>query len=138
MKAIQKEGKALGMKDTAMPDKKKEDKKQDESKAEKLKKMKEEQIKKLMELEEDEQNAESDDKADEEEPDLAAMDEEEFETYRLKKFGQRAINNEDEIKKRLHEVRQNFYNRLESKKLIKKHGKVPFTEHLCVTNPNKI
>lgn len=66
------------------------------------------------------------------------MDETEFETYRLKKFGQKAINNEDEIRKRLHEVRQNFYNRLESKKLIKKHGKVPFTEHLCVTNPKKI
>lgn len=42
------------MKDTAMPDKKKEDKLQGDSKAEKLKKMKEEQIKKLMELEEDE------------------------------------------------------------------------------------
>ena len=33
------------------------------------------------------------------------MDDKDFEKYRLKKFGQTAINNEDEIKKRLHEVR---------------------------------
>jgi hypothetical protein len=65
------------------------------------------------------------------------MGENEFEKYKLKKFGQVAINNEEQIQKRLHEVRQNFYNRLESKRLIKKHGKVPFTEHLCVTNPKK-
>lgn len=38
------------------------------------------------------------------------------------------------MKTRLHEVRQNFYNRLESKKLIKKFGKIPFTEHLSVTH----
>ena len=43
---------------------------------------------------------------------------------------------EERIKERLHEIQQNFYNRLESKKLIKKHGKIPFTEHLCLTHKN--
>jgi len=62
------------------------------------------------------------------------MSEEEFEKVKLERFGQRSIMDEDRIKERLHEVQQNFYNRLESKRLIKKHGKVPFTEHLCVTN----
>lgn len=42
----------------------------------------------------------------------------------------------EEIKNRLHEVKQNFYNRLESKKLIKKHGRIPFTEHMTITNGN--
>jgi rRNA-processing protein EBP2 len=42
----------------------------------------------------------------------------------------------EQIEKRLHEVKQNFYNRLESKKLIKKHGRIPFTEHMTITNGN--
>ena len=54
------------------------------------------------------------------------------------KFGQREINNVPEIKQRLHEVRQNFFNRLESKKFIKKYGKIPFTEHMTINNPNPI
>lgn len=36
------------------------------------------------------------------------------------KFGLKAINNENDILKRLEEVKKNFYNRLESSKLIKK------------------
>lgn len=52
LKAIKKEAKALGMKDTKLPsDEKLEEKKSNKSKEEKVKKMKEEQIKKLMELE---------------------------------------------------------------------------------------
>ena len=34
---------------------------------------------------------------------------------------------------RLREIQLNFYNRLESKKLIKKQGKVPFTEHMTIS-----
>lgn len=66
--------------------------------------------------------------------DLSKLTEKEFADLKYKKFGQRAVNNVEQIKTRLHEVRQNFYNRLESKKLIKKFGKIPFTEHLSVTN----
>ena len=43
-----------------------------------------------------------------------------------------------QLKKRLHEVKQSFYNRLESKKLIKKSGRIPFTEHMTITNPKPI
>lgn len=35
-------------------------------------------------------------------------------------------------------MKQNFYNRLESKKLIRKAGRIPFTEHMSVTNENPI
>jgi len=52
-----------------------------------------------------------------------------------KKFGLKAINNEAQMLKRLTEVEINFYNRLESKRLIKKQGKVPFTEHMTLTCP---
>jgi hypothetical protein len=31
-------------------------------------------------------------------------------------------------------MRANFYNRLESKKIIKKQGRIPFTEHMTITN----
>ena len=51
---------------------------------------------------------------------------------------QRPIMNKERIQKRLHEVKQSFYNRLESRKLIKKQGKVPFTEHMTMTNQNPI
>jgi hypothetical protein len=34
--------------------------------------------------------------------------------------------------KRLNEVEKNFYNRLESARLIKKQGHIPFTEHMTV------
>lgn len=40
--------------------------------------------------------------------------------------------------KRLQEVGTNFYNRLESSKLIKKQGRVPFTEHMTLTNPEPL
>ena len=36
------------------------------------------------------------------------------------------------------EVKLNFYNRLESKKLIKKQGHVPFTEHMAISNTETI
>ena len=34
---------------------------------------------------------------------------------------------------RLSEMKANFYNRLEYAKLIKKTGKIPFTEHMTVS-----
>ena len=34
---------------------------------------------------------------------------------------------------RLKEIQANFYNRLESAKLIKRQGKIPFTEHMTVS-----
>ena len=49
------------------------------------------------------------------------------------KFGQKAINDEAGMLRRLQEIQLNFYNRLESKKLIKKQGKVPFTEHMTIS-----
>jgi hypothetical protein len=64
------------------------------------------------------------------------MTPDQFNKVKLEKFGQRGIDNKDQINKRLYEVKQNFYNRLESKKLIKKQGKIPFSEHMCLTNPN--
>lgn len=66
------------------------------------------------------------------------MSPEEFEKVTIEKFGQRGIMEEEKIKERLHEIQQNFYNRLESKKLIKKHGKIPFTEHLSITHKKPV
>ena len=34
---------------------------------------------------------------------------------------------------RLDEVEKNFYNRLESARLIKKQGHIPFTEHMSIS-----
>ena len=39
---------------------------------------------------------------------------------------------------RLKEVKSNFYNRLESAKLIKKQGKIPFTEHMTVSGDSGV
>lgn len=50
----------------------------------------------------------------------------------VKKFGYKAIDHQDKILHRLDEVQKNFYNRLESAKLIKRQGHVPFTEHMSV------
>ena len=58
---------------------------------------------------------------------------EEFENARRDKFGLVGINNVEQIKQRVKEVKANFYNRLESKRLIKKHGRIPFTEHMTVS-----
>lgn len=49
------------------------------------------------------------------------------------KFGLKAINDEEGMLKRLHEIQLNFYNRMESAKLVKKQGKVPFTEHMTIS-----
>ena len=48
------------------------------------------------------------------------MNEEDFTKLKNKKFGQVAVQNTDELQKRLYEVRKSFYNRLESANLIKK------------------
>ena len=48
------------------------------------------------------------------------------------KFGYKAINEQEKMLKRLNEVEKNFYNRLESARLIKKQGHIPFTEHMTV------
>lgn len=49
------------------------------------------------------------------------------------KFGYKAINKPREMLARLEEIKQNFYNRLESARLIKKQGHVPFTEHMTIS-----
>lgn len=46
----------------------------------------------------------------------------------------REINNEERLAERLKEVKANFYNRLKSEKLIKKQGRVPFSEHMAITS----
>lgn len=66
------------------------------------------------------------------------MTTEEFEEQKYEKFGQTAINNEESILERLKEVELSFYNRLESKKLIKKQGRVPFTEHMTIVSPESV
>ena len=86
-------------------------------------------------LEDDEDLEDLEDLDGEDEP---MLNEEEFKKARLEKFGLKAIYNKPEIQKRLYEVKQSFYNRLESRKLIKKHGRVPFTEHMTITHPNPI
>lgn len=63
---------------------------------------------------------------------------EEFEKQKIEKFGLIPIMKTDRINERLHEVKQSFYNRLESQKLIKKQGKIPFLEHMTITNPESI
>lgn len=69
--------------------------------------------------------------------DDAAMEESEeegdFEMAKIKQFAQRGINEEAKMLQRVQEIRANFYNRLESKKLIKKQGRVPFTEHMTIS-----
>jgi len=54
------------------------------------------------------------------------------------KFGQKAINKEDELLERLREIQVNFYNRLESNRQVKKTGKIPFTEHMTVTHEKAV
>ena len=49
------------------------------------------------------------------------------------KFGLKAINDEPGMLKRLKEIQLNFYSRIESKKLVKKQGKIPFTEHMTIS-----
>ena len=49
------------------------------------------------------------------------------------KFGLKAINDEQGMAKRLKEIQLNFYSRIESKKLVKKQGKIPFTEHMTIS-----
>lgn len=57
-----------------------------------------------------------------------------MERAKTKEFGQKAINNEERIIARLAEIKANFYNKLDSKKLIKKQGRIPFSEHMTITN----
>ena len=49
------------------------------------------------------------------------------------KFGLKDINDKEGMADRLKELQGNFYNRLESAKLIKRQGKIPFTEHMTVS-----
>ena len=55
-----------------------------------------------------------------------------------KKFGQKGINDIEGLNTRLTEIKGNFYNRLDSAKLIKRQGKIPFTEHMCVSGDNLV
>ncbi len=75
--------------------------------------------------EEDEQSEDSDEQIAERE----ANEQQDLE----EKFGLKAINDEAGMLKRLKEIQLNFYNRMESNKLIKKTGKIPFTEHMTVS-----
>jgi hypothetical protein len=61
-----------------------------------------------------------------------------FEKARDDQFGLIAINNVEEIEKRIKELKATFYNRLESKKLIKKYGRIPFTEHMTISKQQYI
>lgn len=54
------------------------------------------------------------------------------------KFAYRGIYEKEKILERLDEVEKNFYNRLESARLIKKQGHVPFTEHMSVTHKDPV
>ena len=42
------------------------------------------------------------------------------------------------MEERLKEIQSNFYNRLESAKLIKRQGKIPFTEHMTVSGDHVV
>lgn len=66
------------------------------------------------------------------------MSSEQFEKTRLDKFALKPIYKKDEIRQRLHEVKQSFYNRLESRKLIRKQGKIPFMEHMTITHTQPV
>ena len=50
-----------------------------------------------------------------------------------KQFGLKAINDEEGMEIRLKEMQMNFYNRMESNRLLKKQGKIPFTEHMTIS-----
>ena len=84
-------------------------------------------------VEDDENDEEMDD-----DEDLNAMSAEEFRKLKQARFGQRAVNEVDAIKQRLYEVKQSFYNRLESVRLIKKQGRIPFTEHMTMTAEDQL
>lgn len=49
-------------------------------------------------------------------------------------FSQRSVYNKDALDRLTAKLQDDFYNRLNSKKLIKKQGKVPFVEHMTVSN----
>jgi len=66
------------------------------------------------------------------------MSPEDFENAKVSKFGLKKINNEEGLLTRLKEIELNFYNRLDSKKLIKKQGRVPFTEHMTIVSEDQI
>lgn len=75
---------------------------------------------------------------DEHSEESGSDDDIDFEKEKIDKFALKPIMKTEQINKRLHEVKQSFYNRLESKKLIKKQGRIPFTEHMCVTHSDPI
>lgn len=70
--------------------------------------------------------------------DLRALTNEQYQKVKKDKFALKPIYEKEKIEKRLHEVQQSFYNRLESSKLIKKHGRIPFSEHMTMTHKDKI
>ena len=72
------------------------------------------------------------DEADDSDEAILARERNEHEDLE-EKFGLKAINDEEGILRRLKEIQENFYNRMESRKLIKKQGKIPFTEHMTVS-----
>jgi rRNA-processing protein EBP2 len=73
-----------------------------------------------------------------EDSDLDAIDlsehEDEGPELNQKDFTQRSVYNAELLDKLTKTMKDDFYNRLHSKKLIKRQGKVPFVEHMTVVN----
>jgi rRNA-processing protein EBP2 len=56
----------------------------------------------------------------------------------LEEFGQRNVYNAAGLDALTKKLKKQFYNRLNSRKLIKKQGKVPFIEHMSIINDTTI
>lgn len=56
----------------------------------------------------------------------------------LEEFGQRNVYNAAGLDALTKKLKKQFYNRLNSRKLIKKQGKVPFVEHMTIINDTTI
>lgn len=94
-------------------------------------KRKEKLIAKQQQAEEDNQIIPSDDS------DLDALDMEaegEGDVIKYEDFTQRGVYDSKGLDSLIEQTKEDFYNRLNSKKLIKRQGKIPFVEHMSVVN----
>ena len=55
-------------------------------------------------------------------------------TFKLEDFTQKGVYDKDGLDSAIQSVKDDFYNTLDSKKLIKRQGKVPFVEHMSMVN----
>jgi rRNA-processing protein EBP2 len=62
----------------------------------------------------------------------------EHETEALEEFGQRNVYKSTELDALTKKLKGQFYNRLNSRKLIKRQGKVPFIEHMSIINETTV